>query len=58
MANTFTALSVDRMHRSFMKTLRAYLAKPEVLTVAHDDQMYWLGRQLAHEARRLMGESR
>jgi hypothetical protein len=58
MDNTYSVLAVARMHRAFVKTLRAYFGRPEVLTSAHDEQIYWLGRQLAHEGRIILGESR
>lgn len=36
--------------RAFVKTWRAYLARPEVLTAAHDEQVYRLARMLGHLA--------
>ena len=39
------------VRRSFWRHWRAYLARPDLLTAAHDDQLAYLARRLAHEAR-------
>jgi len=36
--------------KAFLRTFRAYFARPDLLTADHDTQMYELGRQLGHLA--------
>lgn len=51
---TYYQLALTRAIVAFFRTRRAYLARPELLTAAHDEQLYWLARQMGHEARRVM----
>ena len=53
--NTYYELALARAIRAFFKTHRAYFARPDLLSAAHDEQMYWLARQMAHEAHALDG---
>jgi hypothetical protein len=39
-----------RQARAVRRTLRAYLARPDLCGSAHDDQMYQMARGLAHTA--------
>lgn len=49
MANYYDyALLIAR--KAFIKTHRAYFARLDLLTSAHDDQMYYLARALGHLA--------
>lgn len=51
---TYPQLALNRAIRTFFRHRRAYFARPDLLTTDHDEQMYWLARQLAHEARRML----
>lgn len=42
------ALLVAR--KAFLRTWRAYWARPDLLTAAHDEQLYHLARALGHLA--------
>jgi len=46
-------LALERAIRAFFRTRRAYFARLDLLGPEHDEQMYWLARACAHEARRL-----
>lgn len=50
--NIYGQLALERAIRAFFRTRRAYFARLDLLTAAHDEQLYWLARHLAHEARR------
>ena len=47
---TYYELALKTAQKAFAKTHRAYSARPDLLTNAHDDQMYQLGRGLGHSA--------
>lgn len=48
---TYYEIALARAIRAFFRTHHAYFARPDLLTVAHDEHLYWLARQMAHEAR-------
>jgi hypothetical protein len=58
MTKTYNAIALDRLGLAFARTFRAYFRAPAVLTQDHDEQLYWLARQLAHEGRQILGEGR
>ena len=39
----------ERAVRAFWRTWRAYMARPELLTSEHDEQLAYLARRMAHE---------
>lgn len=51
MANTYALIAVERLGYSLNRHLRAYLAKPETFTQAHEDQLVQLARDLMRNAK-------